>query len=106
MAGIIALILVFLVMIGLVVYIIYDRLTKVSLIDLKEFQDLNPTVKDAYKKYIADKIMSAEMSVINDFIKQEQIEKYLKDHDSEINTSVDSIIKKIKSNPIKYGSGL
>jgi hypothetical protein len=70
----------------------------VTILDLAEFNDLDPYIKEAYKKHIVKVLTPAIMSKINKTMKQKELETYLKLHEKEISTQVYSIAKDIEYN--------
>ena len=72
---------------------------QLSLMDLKEFSNLNPVVKDAYRKYIADKIFGAMMTVLSTNLTNNQIDVFLRDNDTLVASFVQKIIDNINNTP-------
>lgn len=103
--GIVNLFLIFSIVFFLVFYVIKNRLDKIefqrkmndfSLLDLKELNNINPIVKEAYKKYVADKVMTAIVNSLNANISSMEIDRYLKENDAKIAVLVDQIVDSIK----------
>jgi hypothetical protein len=70
----------------------------ISILDLQEFADLDPAMKNAYKKYIVDMIMPAIMYSINEQFFKNNVDKQLSMYDDEINEFVYSLASDIKKN--------
>lgn len=68
----------------------------ISILDLQEFADLDPVMKNAYKKYIVDMIMPAIMYSINESFFKNNVDKQMSMYDDEINDFVYSLASDIK----------
>jgi hypothetical protein len=65
---------------------------QLSLLDLQEFDGLSPMVKDAYKKYIVQRVMKSVMEEANP-----RLEEYVKANEEEIARQIAGIVQQIKS---------
>jgi cytoskeletal protein RodZ len=72
-----------------------------SLLDLREFQHINPTIKEFYKKYFTDKIMQSVIRQFNKNIKENNTDKFLKQNEDLIADYVDSIVNEIDHLPVE-----
>lgn len=70
----------------------------VSILDLAEFKDLDPYLKEAYKRYIVEILSSAFMKAINKTMSDNDIKNYLKAHQNEMDEMAYSIAKKLQYN--------
>ena len=68
----------------------------VSILDLAEFKDLDPYLKDAYKRYIVDSLSSAFMKAINKTMSQNDMKNYLRAHQNEMDDMAYAIAKKLQ----------
>lgn len=68
----------------------------VSILDLAEFKDLDPYLKDAYKRYIVESLSSAFMKAINKTMSQNDMKNYLRAHQTEMDDMAYAIAKKLQ----------
>lgn len=68
----------------------------ISILDLAEFQDLDPFLKDQYKRHILDVLVPAIMQGINKTAKDNMLEEYLIENDKEITDAIYNLAKEIK----------
>lgn len=68
----------------------------ISILDLAEFQELDPFLKDQYKRLILDILVPAFMQGINKTAKDNNIEGYLIENDREITDAVYNLAREIK----------
>jgi len=69
-----------------------------SILDLAEFRDLDPYLKDAYKRYIVNILSSAFMKAVNKTASDNEVKKYLTDNQKEIDEMAYSIAKELQTN--------
>jgi len=72
----------------------------ISILDLAEFKDLDPYLKDLYKKHIIQTLAPAIMAGIKKTMNDKKYYDYLKDHDKEITEMIYQIAKNIRYNGI------
>lgn len=72
-----------------------------SLLDLREFQHINPTIKDFYKKYFTDKIMQSVIRHFNKNVRANNIDDFLKQNEDLVSDYVDSIVNEIDHLPVE-----
>lgn len=68
----------------------------ISILDLAEFQDLDPFLKDQYKRHILDVLVPAIMQSVNKMAKENMLEEYLISNDKEISDAIYNLAKEIK----------
>jgi len=71
-----------------------------NILDLAEFKDLDPYIKDMYKKYIVDVLAPGLMKGINKTMNDNDLRTYLEEHDKEINDMVYNIAKELQTNGV------
>ena len=71
---------------------------KINILDLAEFKDLDPYLKDAYKKYIVNILSSAFMKAVNKSATDNEVKKYLTDNQKEIDEMAYEIAKELQTN--------
>lgn len=71
---------------------------KINVLDLAEFKDLDPYLKDAYKKYIVNILSSAFMKAVNKSATDNEVKKYLTDNQKEIDEMAYEIAKELQTN--------
>ena len=96
MLSLVNFILIVVIVIFLVVHVIRR---KISIVDLQEFDSLNPTIKHAYKKYIAHEVFGAIIAVLNKNISAQNLDKFIRDNDKEISEAVAKVVNSISSIP-------
>jgi len=69
-----------------------------SILDLVEFKDLDPYLKDAYKRYIVNILSSAFMKAVNKSASDNDVKKYLTDNQKQIDEMAYSIAKELQTN--------
>lgn len=70
----------------------------ISILDLAEFQELDPYLKEYYKNIILDVLVPAIMQGINRTAKENMLEEYLIENDKEITDAIYNLAKQIKEN--------
>lgn len=73
----------------------------VSLLDLREFEHINPTIKEFYKKYFTDQIMQSLVRHFNKNVKANNLDVFLKKNEHLIADYVESIVKEIDHLPVE-----
>lgn len=73
----------------------------VSLLDLREFEHINPTIKEFYKKYFTDQIMQSIVRHFNKNVKANNLDGFLKKNEHLIADYVESIVKEIDHLPVE-----
>jgi predicted PurR-regulated permease PerM len=71
---------------------------KINVLDLAEFKDLDPYLKDAYKKYIVNILSSAFMKAVNKSASDNDIKNLLKANQKEIDQMAYDIAKELETN--------
>lgn len=70
-----------------------------SLIDLSEFDGLDPTIKDVYRKYFTDRIMKSITNYINRNVYDNDVDKWLKKNEKHVAALVDELVSYIEELP-------
>jgi hypothetical protein len=95
-----------LAVIGMNIYIVI-KLNKInstasktanSILDLAEFRDLDPYLKDAYKRYIVNILSSAFMKGINKTASDNDVKNYLATNQKELDEMAYAIAKELNTN--------
>jgi hypothetical protein len=73
-----------------------ERPTTNNLLDLAEFQALDPGLKQHYKTYVVDSLMPEVWSVANDVIKKEKINEAITAGDPEIRQGIREIVQNMR----------
>lgn len=68
----------------------------ISILDLAEFKELDPFLKDQYKRLILDTLVPAIMQGINKTAKDNNLEEYLVENDKEITDAIYNLAREIK----------
>ena len=74
--------------------------SSVSILDLAEFKNLDPYIKNLYKKHIVDVLFPAIMDGIKKTMKDEKYYDFLQQHEQEIADTIYDLAKRIKYNGI------
>ena len=69
-----------------------------SILDLVEFRDLDPYLKDAYKRYIVNILSSAFMKGINKTASDNDVKNYLAANQKKIDEMAYNIAKELQTN--------
>lgn len=72
---------------------------QLSLMELKEFASLDPTVKDFYKKYIVDKLIIGLETSMNKAFQDPKVKEFLLNNDKLFSDLIDAIIKIYDATP-------
>lgn len=68
----------------------------ISILDLAEFQELDPFLKEQYKRHILYVLVPAIMQGINKTAKANMLEEYLIENDKEISDAIYNLAREIK----------
>jgi hypothetical protein len=77
----------------------------ITLMDLQEFQNLDPQFKNAYRKYIVDQTMPAITAYVNEQMYKNKVDVYLHQQSDDIQRFVDQLAISIRSGSNSAGSG-
>ena len=69
-----------------------------SILDLAEFKDLDPYLKDAYKRYIVNILSSAFMKAVNKSASDNDVKNYLQTNQKELDEMAYAIAKELNTN--------
>jgi len=72
-----------------------------NILDLDEFSELDPYIKDIYKNQIVKVLMPALMNAVNDQFYKENIDIKLDLHSKEIETIISRLAKKLKTDGLQ-----